>query len=728
MDVNNTDYPLKIKHIVDNLEKSYDKNSEFIQYYQYIVREYLVKTETRGLLVYHSTGVGKSITAASIADHYRKYDPKRKIIILASKSLQSNFQNNVAKYMKNNPKNSSREKSNDFIEETIEARYNFISLNASNMFSQLSKLNKALYEEELDKKLGIFTEQVKGFLENSLLIVDEFHNLSNAITNGSKNAVQLYHTIMNTRNIKLAFLTGTPIINNPFELVPTFNLLKGYKYEGKRKVTLFPESREEFSKFFLKDFKEIKNKEKFQNRIFGLVSYYGDFYFDKENRKDFPQQKPTIIEKIPMSLYQFGRYQEAREIELREESSKIKRANQSEFFATKEASKSMSSYRIRSRQISNYFIPEYALTFKNSRTSVTKHLSKIKDEDLKNLDKFSPKFKKILENIDLFPNQLGFVYSEFVSGEGLALFSIILEKFGWIYWEKSKYFIDRNESEFQLSTDDENNSANEENTSANEENKIGGKNSSVRTYALITGDVPFSERQNIIDVFNSKENITGNVISLLLISKSGAEGLNLKHVRHIHIMEPFWNYARIEQITARGVRYLSHILLDKNAQNVQPFIYLSTYPKSYNKKKENTTDEEIFNTALNGKKLRDEFELATIETSIDCSINYEKIPKSAQDKLKCYLCAPTDEQLYDIDLYKEINRANPCKSISNKKEVKAKEVIVSLDGIEKKFYYTDIDNDIKIFDYSDDLGAYVQLKRSYPLYGDIMKKIMKFDN
>jgi superfamily II DNA or RNA helicase len=716
MEVNNTDYPLKVKRSVDDLEKSYSSDEEFLQYYQYIVREYLVKTDTRGILIYHSTGVGKSITASSIADYYRKYDPKRKIIILLPKSLQSNFQNNVKKYMRNNPHNSHVEKSKNFIDTTVEHKYNFISLNASNVFTQLSRLNKAEHEEELDKKLGVFTEHVKGFLENSLLIIDEFHNLSNAITNGSKNAVQLYNTIMNTRNIKLAFLTGTPIINNPFELVPTFNLLKGYMYEKKRKITIFPENRDEFSKFFLKDYKEIKNKEKFQNRIFGLVSYYGDYYFDKENRKDFPQQKPTIIEKVPMSLYQFGRYQEAREIELKEEANKMKKTNKSEFFTAKDKSKSSSSYRIRSRQVSNYFIPEYALVFRNSRTSVVKHINKIKETDLLDLDKHSPKFKKIIENFAQFPNQLGVVYSEFVSGEGLALFSMVLEKQGWVYWEKSKNFIDRNE-EFQLS--------NSSDKTEESETKGGSK---VRTYALITGDIPMMERQNIINVFNAKENTTGKDISLLLISKSGAEGLNLYRVRHIHIMEPFWNYARIEQIIARGVRYLSHTDMPKKDQNVQPFIYLSTYPKSYDKKnKENTTDEEIYGSAVNGKKLRDEFALAIVEASIDCSVNRSKIPKNLQDKLTCRLCAPTNEQLYETDLYKELDKPNPCKTLSDKKEVKAKEIIVSLDGNERKFYYTESDGEIKIFDYSEDLGGYVPVKRSYPFYGDIIKKIMKFE-
>ncbi len=64
-------------------------------------------------------------------------------------------------------------------------------------------------------------------LENSLVIIDESHNFSNSVTNGSKNAVKLYELLMNTKNVKIIFLTATPIINEPFELTPIFNLING---------------------------------------------------------------------------------------------------------------------------------------------------------------------------------------------------------------------------------------------------------------------------------------------------------------------------------------------------------------------------------------------------------------------------------------------------------------------------------------------------------------------
>lgn len=709
-----TNIPLIIKNNIEQFDSEYT-DKEVLQNFQYVIKEYILGSDNRGLLVFHSPGTGKSILASSIIDNIRKHDIKRKIVILLSKSLKSNFERNIRKFMKMNPDNADFEKKESYIDEVID-KFKFISLNASNMFTQISKVTKSKEEIEFEKQWELFNENsTEDFLENSLLIIDEFHNLSNSITNGSSNAVKLYNTIMNTKNIKMLFLTGTPIINNPFELVPTFNMLKGYiryNLNGKiMKTTLFPENESDFRNFFIDKedgvFK-IKNKNKFQNRIFGMVSYYGDFYFGEKLKEGFPEQKNLIIEKIPMSMTQFSRYEEARDIEIKEEATKFKKGVQNEYFSVKEDSGPQSSYRIRSRQISNFCIPEYALTFKKSRTVVTKHIENIKESDLKNLNRFSPKFEKIMNNIKTHENQLGVVYSEFVSGEGLKLFTMVLEaNEKYIYWEKNTSTIDINEYDIPKNIKKE---------------KDKEKNAKNRTYALITGDIVFSERQHILNVFNSKDNIQGDIISLLLISKSGAEGLNLKNVRHIHIMEPFWNYARIEQVIARGVRFHSHTLLDKKDQNVQPYIYISTYPTSFNKKmiKERTTDEELWHASLVGKKLINDFELSMIETSIDCSINYEKLPEDIKEKFKCKLCSPNNDPLYGTDLFQDIDSPDPCQEISS---VNIDTHEIKLDDIE--YRYSKKNDIIKIYEYNKDIGAYIPMLKNNPKYADILKKLLK---
>jgi len=705
---NSTNSPLEIKQTVSAIESEYDPKF-FLQKTQFVVLNYLVKSASRGILLYHSPGQGKSITAAAIADYYRHNDPGRKIIILLAKSLQGNFEKNIRKYMRNrlHGEPANPERSPEAIERAL-GKYKFVSLNASNMFAQLKQIKKTAEQIEFEKAHGI--SSARNFLEGSLLIVDEFHNLSNSVTNQSKNAVQLYQQIMRTKDIKLVFMTGTPIVNNPFELVPTFNMLRGY-LDTRSKATLFPENREEFESFFVDaEAGAIKNKGKFQNRIFGMVSYAGDFYVGAKQSADFPEQKPLIVEVVPMSFYQFGRYESARELERKEESRKFSKGARALTFSVREEN-GKSSYRIRTRQICNYFIPDYALTFTGTGAyaKVAKHIKKIKPADLADLDKHSPKFAKIIENIDRHKNQLGVVYSEFVSGEGLGLFGITLEQAGWKFWEKSNQFLEGHEDPGEYSYD-------AETTKLRKMDK---------TYALITGDVPPAVRDNIVSVFNSRDNMHGNIISLLLISKSGAEGLSLQNVRHIHIMEPFWNYARIEQVTKRGVRFQSHMRLKPSERNVQPYLYISTYPTGYDKEliKERTTDEELFFLSSAGRRLNDDFSLALIETSIDCSMHYTHLDKDVQSKLKCRMCKPNDRPLFDIDYYKDIHAPDACEAVVES-EVQAHEIIVTINGEPHTFYYTRDGQQLKIYTYSDMLAAYVPLKKNHPAYPAIVQKLM----
>ena len=69
--------------------------------------------------------------------------------------------------------------------------------------------------------------------------------------------------------------------------------------------------------------------------------------------------------------------------------------------------------------------------------------------------------------------------------------------------------------------------------------------------------------------------------NVLLISKSGSEGLDLKGTNYIIIMEPQWNENSIEQIIGRGVRYKSHEGLPKSKQLVTVYKLYAIKPQEY---------------------------------------------------------------------------------------------------------------------------------------------------
>lgn len=653
LDKNNTNFPTELNNILKEL---YSTNNEIIKKslfeYQRYIYNYMVFTDNRGILLYHSVGSGKTLTSISIAEEFRNLG--KDIIILSSKSLQANYKKEIEKYNKmTNPDISDEELEN------IVNTYKYVTSNSKNMISSLDDKLFNILNKKNDDKIN---------LENKIIIIDEAHNLFNSIVNGSKIANEFYDLIMNTKKIKLIFLTGTPIINNPFEIAVAFNMLYGKIYDKsihnkknhkKDYYTILPEYYSDFEKYFVdQSINSIRNENKFKNRIYGLVSYYGDMYTNtiesikesiknNKSKENYPDRLPIKMEIIEMSNIQNAEYSKARDIE-KKENTKIG----SSIF--KEKNNISTSYRIKSRQLSNIYIP--------SNFELTVY----------NFEKYSPKLVKIYKNIkDFHKNQISLVYSNFLES-GLLAFTK--------YLELNNYIDYNNKSD-----------------------------SDKLKYAIFSGQQTSEEREEIIKIVNSKENINGKLISILLISKSGAEGLDLKNIRSVHIMEPYWNYSLIEQVIARAVRYKSHELLDKKDQNVQTYIYLCDYNKAYlNKEKEKikeskskkvkkiefTTDINIFKNAIKSQELIQIFLKSIASTSIECEfLNHKKL------NYECFTCLNNNKQLYYPDIHKDILLSNSC--IKSEK-IKAEEIIINGD----KYYYSIINNEIKLFKYNSILNAY----------------------
>ena len=95
-------------------------------------------------------------------------------------------------------------------------------------------------------------------------------------------------------------------------------------------------------------------------------------------------------------------------------------------------------------------------------------------------------------------------------------------------------------------------------------------------YALITGKQSISPNNDIeINALRSDKNMDGSRCKVVIISKSGSEGVDLKNIRQIHVMDPWYNMSAIEQIIGRGVRTCSHKKLPFNQRNVQIFLHAS---------------------------------------------------------------------------------------------------------------------------------------------------------
>ena len=82
-------------------------------------------------------------------------------------------------------------------------------------------------------KMEEFTNNGKtNPFHHNVVIIEEAHNLVSRIANSLKKkksiAYQLYQLLMDATDVKIIFLTGTPIINHPREIGILFNMLRGF--------------------------------------------------------------------------------------------------------------------------------------------------------------------------------------------------------------------------------------------------------------------------------------------------------------------------------------------------------------------------------------------------------------------------------------------------------------------------------------------------------------------
>lgn len=94
------------------------------------------------------------------------------------------------------------------------------------------------------------------------------------------------------------------------------------------------------------------------------------------------------------------------------------------------------------------------------------------------------------------------------------------------------------------------------------------------SHQVYTGSLSQKEKDEVVKGYNSGK------IPVLIVSSSGAEGLDLKGTRLIQILDPHFNPSKIRQIVGRGVRYESHAHLPESDRKAVVQHYLSVHPEN----------------------------------------------------------------------------------------------------------------------------------------------------
>ena len=124
----------------------------------------------------------------------------------------------------------------------IKNKYNFIHYNGfprvdefnfKNNTGEVLKKDKLTENDKLvikfaeDYKKNYETYHIESPFKNNVIVIDEVHNFVREIINESGPANIFYNWIINAEDIKIIFLSGTPIINKPAEIAILYNMLRG---------------------------------------------------------------------------------------------------------------------------------------------------------------------------------------------------------------------------------------------------------------------------------------------------------------------------------------------------------------------------------------------------------------------------------------------------------------------------------------------------------------------
>ena len=609
-------------------------------------------TPYNGMLLFHSVGVGKTCTAISIAEQYQQLY-KKPVLVILSHTLIENFKKQIFDITKydiiNHQSNQCTGTTypdlildrallkpdvlDKAISKIINKNYKFIGYKKLvSIFNQtMEKIKKQ--EKDVSKHENAFYAKIKEYFSDRLIIIDEAHNLRNSSEKGTKQTAQTFWKLLKyTENVKLLLLTATPMFNSATEIVWLLNLLLTNDKRKNIKVSdvfdkygnitvsgkkLLIETARGYVSYmrgenpFTFPFRLYPSKNNDHNVITKFPS------FDYTKKKIANEDKIKFLEVVgsTMSSYQKTIY----DIFKKRISAIDDDALSNDLDDVPEDEDDELSNDLRSIvQISNVVFPiddvkdlneikkSYGkLGFENTFVNTSSKGLRLKYSHqclskfgeifaYENLATYAPKIKTIIDYI-LNSEGIIFVYSNYYPS-GIKPLAIALEHIGF-----NKY-----------------NAPNITEGNITVTNKVGNKKPS---YVVISRNSDLSPNNDKeIDVVKSKENADGGVIKVVIASQIASEGIDFKRIREVHILEPWYNLNRSEQIIGRAVRTCSHIDLPKEKRNVTIFFHACQYNLQ-----EESIDLRTYRIAEKKQRKITEVEKVLKETSIDCNLNKKNL-------------------------------------------------------------------------------------------------------
>lgn len=596
-----------------NPDRQVSSAGKQLQDYQKMARNFLsIDSGNDSLFIWYSTGRGKTMTALAISEPFSKLllespELDGNIYVIGSYASIENFINELIGDSGNAINGILPGEDGIYItaeeKKTLEHLLRKVSGDPRSSFQYNQTYKKFVTNRLHAAKYRFYTYQkfinlnIEN-LNNSLIIIDEAHNLLNA----NEYSQMLKGLTEKSTNYKLVLLSATPMFNHPTDIVDFLNLL--FKKEKELKMNqVFRET---------SDGLQI-NLSVLNEKMKGKIAYMttvADSHFPK--RIDIgviPKYlKETKLVLVPMSQDQIKVY------------------------------KKYWNGETMTQEIKYIINAVFNGKFDGLDDIEEKYLS------LDTLANHAPKYYEALKNINE-GHKVGksMVYQSYVNNSGIKLIERIFRANG---------YLDYNDNYIRPDTRD----------------RLTGRPYSTFTkgstewsgparFAIIHGDIANNERNSIIDIYNDRENMYGEKLSVLIGSQLLRESVDLKCTLHIHVLNYQENYSRLDQILGRGIRYLSHAGLPDELWYTKIYKYCSSLPEISAEEMEYIKDEANY---LKMKEITNS--LKTI--AIDCKMNMKYNTGHNEPTIRCvdysinndmpedsYLYFYSENETYDCILY-----------------------------------------------------------------------------
>jgi len=630
---------------------------------QAIIPNYIsTNTPYKGVILMHGVGSGKTMTAIRVAEQFKdqvkKYNTKIYVLV-PGPNTRENFKKELLTttgetYLKNKEALNQMTK-NEIEKEKKNAIYS--ALQYYKILSYKTFYKKVLGEKIVEKKIvgdskikSSYRKNTEGEYEreivvdrinnmnNAILIVDEAHNIS-----GNEYGEALKKIIKNSDNLRVVLLTATPMINLADEIVDLLNFIRPLNDQIQRDK-IFTSEKNYAMKIKPGGLEYLKNK------AVGYISFYRGsipFTFAKRVEKGVIPNGMlfTPVIKCFMEPFQYNTYLETiANVEdtldrassaasnfvfpgLSEDKNKLVGYYSTEGMKTVISQIKTDGDKLRSlikkliNDASDNKISDAEkenIIFENEKNNITGLIL-----NLKYIKLFSVKFYNILTRlnklvIDKKGPATAFVYSNLVKAGGMELFAETLLQNGYLEYQDDTRNYDIKDETLDYKTG----------LTYSEFKKKKLSDFRPATFILVTGgsddageDIPEVKQKIIQEVFNSPNNTDGKMIKFVLGSRVMNEGVTLKNVKEVHIIDVFFNIPKAEQVIGRAIRMCVHEdVINDDYKYPQVNVYRYVVALSNKNKNDLSTDELLYQKAEIKYLTVKEVERALKEVSIDCPL------------------------------------------------------------------------------------------------------------